>query len=102
MRRVLVPVAALALVASAAAGCKPPLEQSEFINSGMSAAIEQDPSKVPPASPNPPPNIVVPPQEATAPAPQPEMGQGVTTPAESAAAPAAPPPAAATDAPPAK
>jgi hypothetical protein len=66
MKRVLLPVAALALAASAAAGCKPPVEQSEFINSGRSAAIAEDSSKVPPASPNPPPNIVVPPPQESA------------------------------------
>jgi hypothetical protein len=66
VKRVLLPVAVLALAATAAAGCKPPVEQSEFINSGMSAAVAVDASKAPPASANPPPNIVVPP-----PAPQP-------------------------------
>jgi len=66
VRRVLLPVAALALAASAAAGCKPPVEQSEFINSGMSAALADDPSKAPPASANPPPNIAVPAPQAAA------------------------------------
>jgi hypothetical protein len=65
VKRVLLPVAVLALAATAATGCKPPVEQSEFINSGMSAAIAQDASKAPPAPANPPPNIVVPPPEST-------------------------------------
>jgi hypothetical protein len=66
LKRYLLPVAALALAASAAAGCKPPVEQSEFINSGLSAVIADDPSKVPPAPANPPPNIVVPAPQAAA------------------------------------
>jgi hypothetical protein len=66
VKRVLLPVAALALAASAAAGCKPPVEQSEFINSGVSAALVEDASKVPPASANPPPNIAVPEPQAAA------------------------------------
>ena len=66
MKRVLLPVAALALAASAAAGCKPPVEQSEFINSGVSAALVEDASKVPPASANSQPNIAVPEPQAAA------------------------------------
>ena len=66
VKRFLATAAALALAASAAAGCKPPVEQSEFINSGMSAAVAVDPSQAPPAFPNPPPNIAVPAPQAAA------------------------------------
>jgi len=65
-RRVLAPVAALALAASAAAGCKPPVEKSEYINSGTSVALAGDPSKAPAVPANPPPNIAVPAPQAAA------------------------------------
>ncbi|HUJ00723.1 MAG TPA: hypothetical protein VLY46_10835 [Usitatibacter sp.] len=58
MKRVLVSVAALALGA-AAAGCHPPVEKSEFNNSGLSVAIAGNPSLAAHAA-NPPPRIVPP------------------------------------------
>jgi hypothetical protein len=60
MKRVLLPLAACAFAALAAAGCKPPVEQSAFNNSGLSAAVAYDPSAVPPSPANPPPRIEVP------------------------------------------
>jgi len=60
MSRVVLPVVALALVAAGAAGCEPPIEKSEFNNSGLSVAIAQDPSVAPPQSRNPPPHIDAP------------------------------------------
>lgn len=90
MNRVLLPTAALALCAAAVAGCKPPVEQSEFINSGMSVAVAEDASKAPPAFPNPPPNIVVPPPQS--PPAQPAPNQDAAAPASGqSGAPAAPP-----------
>jgi hypothetical protein len=75
MKRVLLPLAACAFAALAAAGCKPPVEQSEFNNSGLSVAVASDPSAVPEAPANPPPRIQVP-EQASAP----EQAVGGATP----------------------
>jgi len=61
MQRFAFPVAAVALVAAAVAGCSPPTEKSEFNNSGLSVAGAENPAVVP----NPPPRIDTP-AEATA------------------------------------
>ena len=57
MKRAILPAAAFALVALAAAGCSPPVERSEFLNSGLSAKVAFDPSAAPAAPANPPPRI---------------------------------------------
>jgi hypothetical protein len=75
MKRVLLPLAACAFAALAAAGCKPPVERSEFNNSGLSVAVASDPSAVPKAPANPPPRI-----EAPQPASAPQQAAGGTTP----------------------
>jgi hypothetical protein len=56
MKRAFLP-AACALAALAAAGCSPPVERSEFNNSGLSAKVALDSSAVPAAPANPPPRI---------------------------------------------
>lgn len=68
MKRALLTAAACALAALAAAGCSPPVERSEFNNSGLSARIAFDPSAAPPAPANPPPRIQVAADTANAPA----------------------------------
>jgi hypothetical protein len=57
MKRALLPAAACAIAALAVAACSPPVEQSEFNNSGLSAKVAFDPSAVPAAPANPPPRI---------------------------------------------
>jgi hypothetical protein len=69
MGRLLLPAAAVALCAAAAAGCGPPTERSEFNNSGTSAAVGADSSKAPATMPNPPPRIEVAAQDAASAAP---------------------------------
>ncbi len=53
MKRVLGPAAVLAF-AAAAAGCQPPVEKSEYNNSGFSVAVAENPSLAkPPVNPAP-------------------------------------------------
>ena len=68
MKRGLLPAVACALAALAAAGCSPPVERSEFNNSGLSARIAFDPSAAPPAPANPAPRIQPAADTANAPA----------------------------------
>ena len=53
--------AIVALASLAAAGCSPPVDRSEFNNSGLSVAVAQDASLAPRAPANPPPRIEAPP-----------------------------------------
>ena len=69
MRSVLLPVAACALAALAVAGCKPPVERSEFNNSGLSVAVAKNPSAAPATPANPAPRIEAPSAQAAASAP---------------------------------
>jgi len=64
MRRVLLTAAACAFGALAVAGCEPPVEQSAYNNSGLSAAVAFDPSAAPKPPENPPPRIEPPAQQA--------------------------------------
>jgi hypothetical protein len=73
MRRVLLTTAACALAALAVAGCEPPVEQSAYNNSGLSAAVAFDPSAAPKPPENPPPRIEPPAQQAAA-SPAPTKG----------------------------
>jgi hypothetical protein len=66
MKRMLLPAAACAIAALAAAACSPPVEQSAYNNSGLSARVEFDPSAVPAAPANPPPRIEPPPGAGSA------------------------------------
>lgn len=61
MKRALLASAACAFAALAAAACSPPVERSEYNNSGLSAKVAFDPSAVPAAPANPPPRIQPPP-----------------------------------------